>query len=110
MAAPVGKMDVRAWQLLFNDMPIGAMLRNLGSLTELGVLRADEPANLDRIESVLNNSDRIRAGLIHPIDVLKALKTYQSGGKLGKSKKTWIPIPSQELRDACLPFSSHTLV
>jgi 60 kDa SS-A/Ro ribonucleoprotein len=93
MAAPVGKMDVRAWQLLFNDMPIGAMLRNLGSLTELGVLRADEPGNLDRVESVLNNRDRVRAGRIHPIDVLKALKTYQSGGKLGKSKKTWVPVP-----------------
>ena len=38
MAAPVGKMDVGAWQLLFEDMPIGALLRNLGSLTEIGVL------------------------------------------------------------------------
>ena len=33
MAAPVGKMDKEAWQLLFTGMPIGAMLRNLGSLT-----------------------------------------------------------------------------
>jgi 60 kDa SS-A/Ro ribonucleoprotein len=93
MAAPVGKMDVRAWQLLFEEMPIGAMLRNLGSLTDLGVIRADETANLDRVESVLNNRDRVRAGRIHPIDVLKALKTYQSGGKIGKSSKTWIPVP-----------------
>jgi 60 kDa SS-A/Ro ribonucleoprotein len=34
MAAPVGKMDRQAWQLLFNEMPIGAMLRNLGSLDD----------------------------------------------------------------------------
>ena len=93
MAAPVGKMDVQAWQLLFEEMPIGAMLRNLGSLTDLGVLRADKTENLDRVESVLNNRDRVRAGRIHPIDVLKALKTYQSGGKIGKSKKTWAPVP-----------------
>ncbi|MGC9505105.1 hypothetical protein [Baaleninema sp.] len=36
MAPPVGNMDVLAWQLLFDEMPIGAMLRNLGSLTQLG--------------------------------------------------------------------------
>lgn len=93
MAAPVGKMDQQAWQLLFEEMPIGAMLRNLGSLTELGVLRTDESANLLRVEAVLNNKERLRKGRIHPIDVLKALKTYQSGGALGRSKKTWVPVP-----------------
>ncbi|MBD2162935.1 TROVE domain-containing protein [Calothrix membranacea FACHB-236] len=93
MAAPVGKMDKQAWQLLFQEMPIGAMLRNLGSLTELGVLRADESANLQRVEAVLNHQEHLRKGRIHPIDVLKALKTYQSGGRLGRSQKTWEPVP-----------------
>jgi 60 kDa SS-A/Ro ribonucleoprotein len=93
MAAPVGKMDQQAWQLLFQEMPIGAMLRNLGSLTELGVLRADESANILRVEAILNNKEHLRKGRIHPIDVLKALKTYQSGGKLGRSQKTWQPVP-----------------
>lgn len=92
MAAPIGKMDKEAWQLLFDGMPIGAMLRNLGSLTEIGVLRADAMANLDRVESMLNNRDHLRKGRIHPIDVLKALKTYQSGGRIGRSKKTWEPV------------------
>jgi 60 kDa SS-A/Ro ribonucleoprotein len=92
MAAPVGKMDKQAWNLLFKEMPIGAMLRNLGSLTEIGVLRSDEKANLDRVKSVLNNQEHLRKGRIHPIDVLKALKTYASGGSLGKSKKTWQPV------------------
>ncbi len=92
MAAPVGKMDKSAWQLLFNEMPIGALLRNLGSLTELGVLGSDERDNLQRVEAVLNNKEHLRKGRIHPIDVLKALKTYQSGGRLGRSKKTWNPV------------------
>jgi 60 kDa SS-A/Ro ribonucleoprotein len=92
MAAPVGRMDKSAWQLLFNEMPIGALLRNLGSLTELGVLRADEHYNLGRVAAVLNNKEHLRKGRIHPIDVLKALKTYQSGGRLGRSKKTWNPV------------------
>lgn len=93
MAAPVGKMDKQAWQLLFQEMPIGAMLRNLGSLTQLEVLRADETANLQRVTAVLNNLEHLRKGRIHPIDVLKALKTYQSGGALGRSQKTWNPVP-----------------
>lgn len=93
MAAPVGQMDKHAWQLLFNEMPIGAMLRNLGSLTEIGVLRVDSRKNLDRVEKTLNSRDHLRKGRIHPIDVLKALKTYQSGGQLGRSQKTWQPIP-----------------
>ncbi len=93
MVAPVGKMDREAWQLLFAEMPIGAMLRNLGSLTELGVLRKDQPQNLARLEAVLNQPQHLRKGRIHPIDVLKALKTYQSGGRIGRSKKTWDPVP-----------------
>lgn len=94
MAAPVGKMDKSAWQLLFDEMPIGAMLRNLGSLTELGVLQvANTRRNLDRVEAVLNNKEHLRKGRIHPIDVLKALKTYRYGGKLGRSQKTWTPVP-----------------
>ncbi len=93
MAAPVGKMDKQAWQLLFQEMPIGAMLRNLGSLTELGVLQASSKENLQRVEAVLNSKDHLRKGRIHPIDALKALKTYASGGSLGRSKKTWNPVP-----------------
>jgi 60 kDa SS-A/Ro ribonucleoprotein len=92
MVAPVGKMDKIAWELLFNEMPIGALLRNLASLTQLGVLSADEPRNLDHVESTLNNRQRLKKGRIHPIDVLKALKTYQSGGKIGRSKKNWQPV------------------
>lgn len=93
MAAPVGRMDKRAWQLLFNDMPVGALLRNLGSLTELGVLTASNRDNLKRVANVLNSGEHLRRGRIHPIDVLKALKTYQSGGQLGRSQKTWQPVP-----------------
>ncbi|MBE9010232.1 TROVE domain-containing protein [Pseudanabaenaceae cyanobacterium LEGE 13415] len=92
MVAPVGNMDQKAWQLLFEEMPIGAMLRNLGSLTQLGVLNADNKKNLERVVSVLNNAEHLRKGRVHPIDVLKALKTYQSAGQLGRSQKTWKPV------------------
>ena len=106
MVVPVGKMDKQAWQLLFNEMPIGALLRNLGSLTEIGVLRADYTENLERVEAVLNNVNRLRQGRIHPIDVLKAMKTYESGGKVGRSRKNWTPVPKiVEILDKAVEFT-----
>jgi 60 kDa SS-A/Ro ribonucleoprotein len=110
MAAPVGKMDKSAWQLLFDEMPIGALLRNLGSLTEIGVLRADASKNSERVKSVLNSKEHLRKGRIHPLDVLKALKTYQSGGKLGRSQKTWTPVPRiVDILEKALELSFDTL-
>ena len=93
MAAPVGQMDQQAWQLLFEDMPVGALLRNLGSLTQIGVLQPHLRKNLKRVESMLTQKKILRRGRIHPIDVLKALKTYSSGGRTGRSQKIWRPIP-----------------
>jgi 60 kDa SS-A/Ro ribonucleoprotein len=93
MVAPVGQMDLQAWQLLFMEMPVGALLRNLASLTEIGVLTVDRRENLDRLEQVLNSRHKLRKARIHPIDVLKALKTYCSGGSVGRSQKTWTVVP-----------------
>ncbi len=93
MVAPIGKIDEQAWKLLMKEMPIGALLRNLGSLTEIGVLRVNRQKNLNHVASVLNSRTHLRQGRIHPIDVLKALKTYQSGGRQGRSQKTWQPVP-----------------
>ena len=57
------------------------------------MLQADARENIDRIEQIINNQEHLHKGRIHPIDVLKALKTYESGGRLGRSKKTWTPVP-----------------
>ncbi len=100
MAAPVGKMDRDAWELLFAEMPIGALLRNLGSLTEIGLFEhatkstkgSNTKKNLARVEQILTSKEHLRKGRIHPIDILKALKTYRSGGSLGKSRKTWTTV------------------
>ncbi|WP_310411624.1 TROVE domain-containing protein [Chamaesiphon sp. OTE_8_metabat_110] len=112
MAAPVGKMDVAAWQLLFEEMPIGALLRNLGSLTEIGVLAYCKTSNrnLDRVAKIINSKEHLRKGRIHPIDVLKALKTYRSGGSLGKSSKTWTPVPRiVDILELALEMSFETI-
>ncbi len=92
MIAPIGQMDQQAWNLLFRQMPLGALLRNLGSLTQIGVLQTHKSKQLKHVEKLLTNRELLRKARIHPMDVLKALKTYQSGGKLGRSSKTWVPI------------------
>lgn len=110
MVAPICNMSVDVWQALFEQMPIGALLRNLGSLTEIGVIRFDKVDNLNRIESVLTDVERLRKGRIHPIDVLKALKTYESGGSLGKSSKTWQKVDRVvDILDNALSLSFETL-
>jgi 60 kDa SS-A/Ro ribonucleoprotein len=110
MVAPICKMDVNVWQALFEQMPIGALLRNLGSLTEIGVIKFDAFANLTHIEKVLTDSERLKKGRIHPIDVLKALKTYQSGGALGKSSKTWQKVDRVvDILEKALALSFETL-
>ncbi|MBV5261433.1 TROVE domain-containing protein [Synechococcus moorigangaii CMS01] len=110
MVAPIGAMDAQAWKLLMLEMPIGALLRNLGSLTEIGVLRVNRQKNLNHVAAVLNNKKRLRQGRIHPIDILKALKTYQSGGRLGRSQKTWEPVPRIiDILDKALEMSFETV-
>jgi 60 kDa SS-A/Ro ribonucleoprotein len=110
MVAPICNMNVNVWQALFEQMPIGALLRNLGSLTEIGVIRFDKVETLNHIESVLTNPDRLKKGRIHPIDVLKALKTYGSGGSLGKSSKTWQKVDRVvDILENALSLSFETL-
>lgn len=106
MVTGIAKMTPEVWQELFLGMPMTALIRNLGSLTEIGVLRFDKPSNLDFVESKLLNPEALRKARIHPIDVLKALKTYQSGGSEGRSQKTWNPVPRiNDILDKCLNLS-----
>jgi len=109
MCSGITRMTPEVWQELFNSMPMTALLRNLGSLTEIGVLRFDKIGNLDLVEQKLNNPDTLRSARIHPIDVLKALKTYSSGGSLGRSQKTWTPVPRiVDILDKALNLSFET--
>ncbi len=109
MVAPIANMNKDVWQALFEKMPVTATLRNLGSLTDIGVVSFSNTQNLDRIESLLCDKEILRKTRIHPIDVLKALKTYKSGGSLGKSKKTWIPVDRvSDILEKALELSFET--
>lgn len=77
------------WEALLPDMGLSALLRNLGKLTEVGLLAgfsASERLVLER----LRDTRALRSARIHPLQVLMALRTYAQGhGERGRL--TWHP-------------------
>jgi 60 kDa SS-A/Ro ribonucleoprotein len=78
------------WEALLEDMPMTALIRNLATMTRVGVLAPGSAARAQVIEQ-LGDTERIRKARVHPIAVLAALRTYQSGhGARGKHR--WNPL------------------
>jgi 60 kDa SS-A/Ro ribonucleoprotein len=78
------------WRALLGDMPMTAMLRNLGRMTANGLLAPGSDAARVVVER-LGNVERLRRARIHPLTVLVALRTYQQGhGE--KGKLAWQPV------------------
>jgi 60 kDa SS-A/Ro ribonucleoprotein len=67
------------WEALSVDMPMTALIRNLGNLGKHGLL---VPGNFDFIKQVtdqLGDVERVHKARVHPITILAALSTYESG-------------------------------
>ena len=79
--------EKEVWEALSGHMPINALVRNLATLTRVGVI---EPMNADW---AVKRLERIGDGgpTIHPLNVLKALLTYRHGkGRRGRGE--WTPV------------------
>jgi 60 kDa SS-A/Ro ribonucleoprotein len=71
-------------------MPITALVRNLATMTVRGVFAED--AAVDAVCQHLVNQSVLRAGRVHPINLLSAYFTYKSGrGERGN--QVWTPEP-----------------
>ena len=80
------------WEALAEHMPLTALIRNLATLTRLGVIAPMKSAWVcERLNAIGNplTEDFTR---IHPIAVLSALLTYRSG-KSVRGGNTWTPVP-----------------
>ncbi len=76
--------DPNVWEALLIKMPMTAMLRNLGKMSSVGLLRPLSSAEAD-VSKRLCDKNLIQKSRIHPVAILNALKTYSSGcGALGK--------------------------
>jgi 60 kDa SS-A/Ro ribonucleoprotein len=83
--------EAAVWEALLVKMPMTAMLRNLGTMSKIGLLTAMSAAEQTVVDR-LGDADRIRKARVHPIAVLSALKVYAQGrGERGSGQ--WIPTP-----------------
>ena len=72
------------WDALLRRMPMGAMVRNLGNMSKCGLLESMSSAE-ETVVSRLHDEERIRRSRLHPLSLLVAQKTYESGsGYRGK--------------------------
>ncbi len=79
------------WRALLRQMPLTAMLRNLGRLTSMNVL-TQHTGETKRVVKALTDRERLRRARIHPLGVLVALETYRKGQGV-RGKLTWKPVP-----------------
>lgn len=84
------------WDALLPTLPMTAMIRNLGRMTANGLLVPMSKAT-KLISERLINQERIKAARVHPIAVLGAMATYQSGHG-ARGSLAWSPV--REIVDA----------
>jgi 60 kDa SS-A/Ro ribonucleoprotein len=83
--------DPDVWAALLHDMPLTAMVRNLGKMSSIGVLKPFATEN-KRVLEQLANEEIIRRARLHPFQVLLALKIYAQGHG-DRGKLSWTPVP-----------------
>jgi 60 kDa SS-A/Ro ribonucleoprotein len=79
------------WEALLEDMPMTALVRNLATMTRVGVL-APGSAGTAKAIAQLGDRERIRKARVHPIALLAALRTYAAGRGV-RGRNTWTPVP-----------------
>lgn len=83
--------EVKIWEALLPSMPITATIRNLGKMSQVGLLKSNLDASTKMVVERLTDVDVLRKGRVHPIQVLFALKTYTSGQGF-RGKLSWNPV------------------
>jgi 60 kDa SS-A/Ro ribonucleoprotein len=84
------------WGALLEEMPMTALVRNLATMTRVGVVAPGSDGTA-RVVAQLGDADRIRRARVHPIAVLAALRTY-AAGQGARGRGTWAPV--REVVDA----------
>jgi 60 kDa SS-A/Ro ribonucleoprotein len=82
--------DVEVWDALLQKMPMTAMIRNLGKMTQIGLLKPLSSAST-KVVNTLGNEEILKKARVHPYGVLLALKTYQHGAGF-KGSLSWSPV------------------
>jgi 60 kDa SS-A/Ro ribonucleoprotein len=84
LASPV------VWEALLDEMPMTALIRNLATMTRVGVIAPGSPGTAT-VVAQLGDAERIRRARVHPIAVLTALRTYAAGRGV-RGRHEWNPV------------------
>ena len=88
--------EAAVWEALLQRMPMTAMIRNLATMTRVGLLTPMSEA-VDMVVARVTDAHELRKARVHPIQILAALMTY-SAGRGARGKATWEPV--QKVVDA----------
>ena len=82
--------EIAVWEALLEQMPMTALIRNLATLTRIGLLAPNSEA-ARRVRAQLGDEAWLKRARVHPIAILSALKTYAQGhGERGGN--VWQPV------------------
>lgn len=91
MIPPEALNNVKVWDaLLDGNVPLGALLRQLPRLTNLGVISPLGGRTQEIVDRLTNQEELVRAR-IHPLKILVSLKTY-AGGRSLRGDGSWKPV------------------
>ena len=79
------------WQALGEDMPIGALVRNLATMTRAGAIAPMDAGWVCKRLNGIGNPKVEDYARIHPISVLSSLLTYRSGHGV-RGSHSWTPV------------------
>jgi 60 kDa SS-A/Ro ribonucleoprotein len=82
--------EAAVWDALLERMPMTAMIRNLATMTRIGLIAPGSDA-VPAVCRELGDAERIRAARIHPITLLVAQRTYALGRGL-RGTRSWTPV------------------
>ena len=99
--------NVKVWEALLDRMPLMAMVRNLGKMSNVGLLAPLSDAAKTVCER-LRDKEYIRRGRMHPFGLLLAQTTYAAGrGFRGSLSWTRVPQVVDALEDAFYNAFEH---
>ena len=79
------------WDALLEKMPLTAMIRNLATMTKIGLIKPLSSA-VAKVCDRLADGEYLRKSRVHPLAILLAQRTYASGRGL-RGSSTWSPVP-----------------
>ncbi|HET7231233.1 MAG TPA: TROVE domain-containing protein [Longimicrobium sp.] len=78
------------WEALLEEMPLTALIRNLATLTRVGVLAPGSDA-VAKVVARITDAAALKRARVHPVQMLSALRTYASGRGV-RGAGTWQPV------------------